>query len=61
MRTAAFRSPATPSAEFLRLCSTVELLRQQGLPDDALDALIREKVLVDLAHEEAKRRQPSLN
>lgn len=61
MRTANGRSRVAPSAEFLRMARTIELLRKCGFSDRAIAALVREKVLTDLAEEKAKRREPSLN
>lgn len=55
------RSHAVPTAAFPRMAQTIELLRKCGFSERAIDALIREKILTDLAHEEAKRREPSLN
>ena len=61
LRTTNGRSRVAPSAEFLRMAQTIELLRRSGLSERAIDALIREKVLTDLAEEKARRREPSLN
>ena len=54
-------SPVAPTAEFARFARAIELLLEHGIPEKALDALIREKILADLAKENARRRQPSLN
>ena len=55
------RSPGVPTSEFVRLCRTVELLIEHGVPEAVIDDMLREKILGDIALEKAKRLQPSLN
>lgn len=56
-----FSSSARPSAAFLHLARTVEQLQKSGVPEKALQFLVRKKLQADLAAEAAKRRQPSFN
>lgn len=54
-------SPRTPTADFLKLARIVELLMETGASEIAIQALLEEKVRRDLAVDEARRREPSLN
>ena len=55
------RSHVASTARFLRLCRTIKLLQERGIPEKVIDDLLREKILGDLAHARAKRLQPSPN
>ncbi len=54
-------SPATPTAAFLRFTKMVTLLQKRGFSEKAITAFIQEKVFADIAHQNEKCRQPSLN
>lgn len=56
-----FSRASRPSREFLRLCQLVELLKKSGASEQAIDAMLREKIAADLDEEKSRRQQPSEN
>ncbi len=54
-------SPPATTEAFQRLARKVQLLKEAGAPESAIDALIRRTILSDLAIVKAKRLLPSSN
>ncbi len=54
------RSPG-PTPAFRRLLQMMKLLQNRGLPEVKIDEFLREKIRIDLAHEEHKRRFPEFS
>ena len=55
------RSLQSQKNNFSKLHRTVELLRATGASEAVITALLEEKFQCDLAHERARREQPSSN
>ena len=54
-------SDRIPTPEFLTFVRFLGQLLEVGVPHAAVEAMLRSKIRHDLAEEQARRREPSLN